>query len=254
MDCTYPNCTCTNMLTNCKAHESGPLEDSHGPVAGGILKPSEASAMESIETGGGAPPVLAPVVSPEVAHDLAKVFDGEREVPLASSVNPCCGDFDTCTAPCMIRMVQWGEPRVTHLLHGHPAIWCVVCDHPHYLDERWKFNGDFDKPSFLPAAPGTPHSYLSYTHESPHYIIKRKDKMKVGGEPYATFEEADRARPNDKWVVEKVPGGKRKVICHSHIIDGVMRVLGDTPGPHAGKNVPLPRWFLNADGRSYRKA
>ena len=29
--------------------------------------------------------------------------------------------------------------------------WCPVCDHCHAYDESWKFNGDYDKPTFTPS-------------------------------------------------------------------------------------------------------
>jgi hypothetical protein len=34
---------------------------------------------------------------------------------------------------------------------AHYYFWCPGCKHGHGFDERWKFNGDYDKPTFTPS-------------------------------------------------------------------------------------------------------
>ncbi len=35
--------------------------------------------------------------------------------------------------------------------HGHVWIECPGCRYPHVSDSRWKFNGDFDRPTLSPS-------------------------------------------------------------------------------------------------------
>lgn len=136
-------------------------------------------------------------------------------------------------------------PRVIQFLHGHPAFWCPVCNRPHWLDQRWKWNGDRDKPTFGPAHPGAKSSYLSYT-ERTRYRAKRKDKPKFGEWKQNRSEVV---LPNEHWEVETET--KRRVYCHSHVTDGMIRVLPDSPGPYSGKTVPLMPWVANEDQRTW---
>lgn len=75
------------------------------------------------------------------------------------------------------------------------------------MDRRWKWNGNRDKPTFGPVEPGVKHSFLCFTEEK----------------------------------------GVRHTICHTYVTDGLLRVLGDTPGPLSGKTVALAAW----DGDTY---
>lgn len=36
-------------------------------------------------------------------------------------------------------------------VEGGYAVWCQGCEEYHVFDERWQFNGDFDKPTFTPS-------------------------------------------------------------------------------------------------------
>jgi hypothetical protein len=47
-------------------------------------------------------------------------------------------------------------------------VWCPACDSPHSFDNRWSFNGDHEKPTFIASmlvheSPGRPrcHSFLT---------------------------------------------------------------------------------------------
>ena len=35
-------------------------------------------------------------------------------------------------------------------IHGY-LIWCPACDQAHLLDRRWSFNGDVERPTFVPS-------------------------------------------------------------------------------------------------------
>lgn len=169
------------------------------------------------------------------------------------------------------------KPRVINILHGHPAYWCPVCDHPHWLDGRWKWNGDLDKPTFGPVSPGAKHSFLSYSsaHTSTWWLLKRNDIFYAGqdesGKSTCTsdeskavcfFEEQAHQRveqlKNDNeglgWgAVKRVRHYPYRVFCHVHVTDGMIRILNDTPGPLSGKTIPLQPWVLSEDGRTYHK-
>jgi hypothetical protein len=151
------------------------------------------------------------------------------------------------------RLVTAGESCTCNApVEEVPAFWCPVCDHPHWLDSRWKFNGNRDKPTFGPAYPGAKSSYLSFTGGVKRYRLERIDKNKRSADTYASERAALEACPNDKWRV--VPyTTPRRVYCHSHVTDGMIRVLPDSPGPFAGKTVPLPLWVLEEDGHSYHR-
>jgi hypothetical protein len=163
------------------------------------------------------------------------------------------------------------EPRVIQMMGGHPAFWCPVCQHPHWLNERWKWNGDRDKPTFSAAAPGQRFSFLSYLppSEGTYHLLKRNDRWfrygsaapveeknasKFGQRDFAERTAAEHADDNDGagWgVVERFIKTPRKVFCHSYVKDGMLQLLPDTPGPLGGTTVPLKPWSLNDDG-SYR--
>jgi 5-methylcytosine-specific restriction protein A len=143
-------------------------------------------------------------------------------------------------------------PRVINFVHGHPAYWCPVCHHPHWLDQRWKWNGDRDRPTFGPAQPGARYSFLSFhdVRAKEHYELHRTDKNKRGTTTYATYAEAYAARPNNLWEVRGpiTTPAHRHVHCHVFIENGMLRVLGDTPGPLAGRTVQLQPWTCSEDG------
>lgn len=157
------------------------------------------------------------------------------------------------------------EPRVINFMHGHPAYWCPVCNHPHSLDGRWKWNGNYDKPTFGPAHPGARSSYLSYidVRAGPYWLLKRHGVYKCyefsgkevplqyGDKGYAEQQAKEYAHENDGagWgVVERQRKAERRVYCHVHVTDGMIRILPDTPGPLGGKTIPLRPWVLNKEG------
>lgn len=142
-----------------------------------------------------------------------------------------------------------------------PAIWCPVCKHPHVLDSRWKWNEDVDKPTFGPASPGARFSFLSYSTRpaGQYFVLKRNGVFAcVPGTktPLEFMTQDDAGQYAQQRVLENngqgwgvVPrnrgGEKRIVYCHTYIKDGMLQVLGDTPGPLAGKTVPLPEWDVD---------
>lgn len=146
-------------------------------------------------------------------------------------------------------------PCVINFIHGHPAYWCPVCEHPHHLDGRWKWNGDYNKPTFGPSSPGAKSSFLSY-YDAParkYWRLERTDKKKVGEQQFDTEAEANAAKPHDLWVARQVTTpAKRRVFCHVHVTDGMIRILPDTPGPLGGKTVPLQPWsaWKNDEGNT----
>lgn len=148
------------------------------------------------------------------------------------------------------------EP-VIHKLHGdHPAYWCPVCDAPHTLDARWKWNGDVVKPTFGPAKPGDKFSYLSYTTIPAHsfWVLARPPVKvgvdwkpgKVGADRYNTKGEAVQALaaaglpPGWEPHESRVPSEMR-VYCHVYIRDGNIQVLPDSKALK-GQTVPLQPW------------
>lgn len=87
------------------------------------------------------------------------------------------------------------------------AVYCPACEAVHPLDTRWSFNGDYDRPTFGPTAPGGNSSLLVATN---HPGWKSYDPAK------------DEAR------------------CHSHIVDGRISYCDDCSHKHAGQTLELP--------------
>lgn len=84
--------------------------------------------------------------------------------------------------------------------HTGWLIFCPGCACGHFLDFRWTFNGDRERPTFAP-------SYLVY--ENP-----------LKG--------------------DEVPGYRQQKRCHSFIRNGQIEFLGDCGHALANKTVPLP--------------
>ena len=80
------------------------------------------------------------------------------------------------------------------------AVHCPACKCGHKFDGRWKFNGDFERPTFTPSM-----------------LVK----------PYSTT----RA---DGSIVKLVNQ------CHSFVTDGRIQYLGDCEHEMAGQTVDLP--------------
>ena len=154
---------------------------------------------------------------------------------------------------------------MTYVIKGEaqtwPAIWCPVCKHPHVLDARWKWNGDVDKPTFGPASPGARFSFLSYSTRPAgrYFVLKRngayacvpgtKTPMEFGDLDFASTWADEHKQDNNGlgWgVVPRDRGGEKRIVyCHTYIKDGMLQVLSDTPGPLAGKTVPLQEWDVD---------
>lgn len=94
--------------------------------------------------------------------------------------------------------------------YEHPAgskhwnLWwnCPGCGDPHAFDERWQFDGNYERPTFSP-------SFLTW----------------LDGHPEATR--------------EPYISGMR---CHSFVRDGQIEYQSDCTHALAGKTVPLPPW------------
>lgn len=90
-------------------------------------------------------------------------------------------------------------------------IFCPACKRGHNFDGRWTFNGNVEKPTFMPS------------------MLVNRDRW----EPPVTPENMD------EW--ERKPWEQTKVtkICHSFVTDGQIQFLGDCTHELAGKTVPL---------------
>lgn len=59
-------------------------------------------------------------------------------------------------------MGNWTEWRGVLRLNADPqhiGFWCPACEHLHVFDERWKFDGDYDHPTFTPSLRTTSGHY-----------------------------------------------------------------------------------------------
>jgi hypothetical protein len=84
------------------------------------------------------------------------------------------------------------------------SLWfiCPGCKEAHGIDDKWTFNGDFERPTFAP-------SYLTWNDPNP---------------------EAAPGRFRDGWR------------CHSYIKDGQIEFLPDCTHALAGQTIPIPPW------------
>lgn len=103
------------------------------------------------------------------------------------------------------------------------GFWCPGCKEMHVVGPGWKFNGNYDRPTFSPSVLVT----------SGHYLASHKQ-----GEPcWCTYaaEHPDQITP-------------KCFRCHSFVIDGQIQFLGDCTHELAGKTVPLmpPAHFLKS--------
>lgn len=85
--------------------------------------------------------------------------------------------------------------------------WCPGCNSHHCVNNRWSFNGDFNKPTFAPS------------------ILAR------GVVPF-TSDEYDRVLNGE--VIEPIP-----LICHSFVREGKIEYLSDCTHSLAGQTVEL---------------
>jgi len=91
---------------------------------------------------------------------------------------------------------------------GAYIIECPGCKRYHCYDERWEFNGDFEKPTFTP-------SYLSKYKHPKGYDNDNPAPLEYKGE----------------YVYE---------VCHSFVTDGKIQFLNDCTHEFAGQTLDLP--------------
>ncbi len=53
-------------------------------------------------------------------------------------------------------MADDDDRKVHDIKGGGYLIFCPACGHGHKFDERWTFNGDYDKPTFNPSMHSNP--------------------------------------------------------------------------------------------------
>ena len=87
---------------------------------------------------------------------------------------------------------------------------CPACGCCHGPNEKWQFNGDFNKPTF-----------------SPSILVKCKRDI--------TDDEVKRIMKGEKLEIPDI-------ICHSYVKDGMIQFLSDCTHSMAGQTVEIPEW------------
>jgi hypothetical protein len=107
--------------------------------------------------------------------------------------------------------------KVHKATDGRLLFYCPGCEEHHGPDNKWQFNGDFEKPKFSPS------------------ILVRGTKMTDKG--LADYEEWSNAGYPDRngQSFDNVP-----TVCHSFVTDGKIQFLGDCTHSLAGQTVDLP--------------
>lgn len=98
---------------------------------------------------------------------------------------------------------------------GKLAFWCPGCKTTHAVGSGWKFNGNYDRPTFHP----------SVLAMSGHYVRG----FKKGDNCWCTY--------NAQHPDEPAPFQCER--CHSFVTDGEIRFLSDCTHALAGKTVRL---------------
>lgn len=96
---------------------------------------------------------------------------------------------------------------------GKLAFWCQGCKCSHAVDERWQFNGNFDKPTLHP----------SILIDTGHY------RSGHTGDCWCTYNEAHPDNPSPFKC------GR----CHTFVTDGNIQFLPDCTHHLAGKTIAL---------------
>lgn len=101
---------------------------------------------------------------------------------------------------------------------GDLGFWCPGCDEMHVLSPGWKFNGNYDAPTF------TPSVLVTSGCKTPQH--------KPGDSCWCT------------WNAEAVAAGLEPSAfacsrCHSFVTDGRIQFLTDSTHKLAGQTVPL---------------
>ena len=98
---------------------------------------------------------------------------------------------------------------------GLLAFWCDGCRTTHAVNSGWKFNGDFERPTFEPSV------LVQVGCKSPRH--------KSGDPCWCTY---NAEHPND-------PVRYRCETCHSFVTNGQIQYLGDCTHALKGQTVPL---------------
>ena len=96
------------------------------------------------------------------------------------------------------------------------AFWCLGCQEPHGVTHGWKFNGDYERPTFSPSILVT----------SGHYATE--SAAAKAGHCYCNWKERFGTEPPFRCSR-----------CHSFVRDGQIQFLTDCTHELAGKTVPL---------------
>lgn len=91
---------------------------------------------------------------------------------------------------------------------------CPACKCYHYFNKGWKFNGDYEKPTFSPS-------------------MLWKGKLYPSGGVWPTDEENSRIMAGEKLNMTPL-------VCHSFVRDGKIQFLNDCTHSLVGKTVDLP--------------
>ena len=94
------------------------------------------------------------------------------------------------------------------------AFWCPGCLEHHTVTSVWTFNGDYDKPTFLPSV------LLTSGHHVPGW---------QGPDCWCSYNR-EHPEDTDPFVCRR---------CHSYVKDGNIEFLPDSTHALAGKTVPL---------------
>lgn len=102
---------------------------------------------------------------------------------------------------------------------GLLAFWCPGCQRAHSVNSGWKFNGDFERPTFAPSIKVTWRTFTDAGQRAYEEWLAR------GTPPLP---------PSCHSPFESTPH-----CCHSFVRDGQIQFLGDCTHALAGKTVPL---------------
>ena len=94
--------------------------------------------------------------------------------------------------------------------------WCPGCNRAHAIDEKWKYNGNSDKPTISPS-------------------------ILVRGTVDLTEDECRRIINREKVI-------PKPLICHSFVREGNIQFLPDCTHALAGKTVEIPEWDGDNNG------
>jgi hypothetical protein len=106
---------------------------------------------------------------------------------------------------------------------GLLVFYCPGCEQCHGVNDRWTFNGDFNRPTFSPS------------------VLVRGTKLTEKGEAdYEDWREAGYPDRNGE-PFDSIP-----TVCHSFVTDGKFQYLSDCTHRLAGQTVELleeEEWF-----------